>query len=208
MTDELRTGIDLLDRKLGGGLPPGCIVALSAEPASQSELVLYELAAARPTLYITTMRSASSVRETIERVAPPGAEVVVAGLDERTPLADALELVEALLARSNVVVDPVEVLEWQGPVPYWRFLNELRDRLAATDSVAVLHCLDGREASVLRDVTEYMVDVLFELSTEIDGSRIETHLSIPKFRGSHSPEDVFKLDMTDRIDVDTSRNIV
>ncbi|PSP59844.1 transcriptional regulator, partial [Halobacteriales archaeon QH_7_66_37] len=43
MADRLRTGIDVLDRKLGGGLPAGSMVTLSASPRSQAELFLYEL---------------------------------------------------------------------------------------------------------------------------------------------------------------------
>ena len=45
MAGRLKTGIDVLDRKLNGGLPAGCIVALTASPSSQAELLLYELTA-------------------------------------------------------------------------------------------------------------------------------------------------------------------
>ncbi len=66
MVGRLDTGIDVLDRKLDGGLPPGCIVAYTADPASQSELLLYELTAARGTLYLSTERSDDAVRHAIE----------------------------------------------------------------------------------------------------------------------------------------------
>ena len=61
MAERLRTGIDVLDRKLDGGLPAGSIVVLNATPASQAELFLYELTATRGTLYkyIKNVRSAS-----------------------------------------------------------------------------------------------------------------------------------------------------
>ena len=53
-SELLSTGIEVLDRKLGGGVPKGTIIALSALPASQSELFLYEMAAVRETVYLTT----------------------------------------------------------------------------------------------------------------------------------------------------------
>jgi len=50
VTGRLSTGVDILDRQLDGGIPPGSIVLLAADPASQSELFLYELAGVRATL--------------------------------------------------------------------------------------------------------------------------------------------------------------
>ena len=77
MAGRLETGIDVLDRKLNGGLPPGSIVAFTASPASQSELLLYELTAARGTLYLTTERSDQAVRDAIENTnAPVGSPTV------------------------------------------------------------------------------------------------------------------------------------
>ena len=59
MVERLRTGIEVLDRKLDGGIPAGSIVALTADPASQAELFLYELTATRGTLYLSLDRTGS-----------------------------------------------------------------------------------------------------------------------------------------------------
>ena len=208
MTEKLPTGVDILDRKLDGGVAPGQIVALSAAPASQSERLLYEFVGVRPTLYLSTLRSPSAVRETVERFVPESSEVVVAGVDDQAPFDDARPLLEVIPDGANVVVDPIEVFEWQNVARYRKFLIDLRDRLDATDGVAVLHCLDSGPDHPARTVTEFVADVVFELSTERDGSAVETHLSVPKCRGGQPLDEVFKLNVTNRVNVDTSRNIV
>lgn len=71
MADRVATGIDVLDRKLDGGLPPGTIVAYTVRPASQSELLFYELTAARRTLYLSTQRSAKAFFHAMEQRAAP-----------------------------------------------------------------------------------------------------------------------------------------
>ena len=66
MTDRLRTGIDVLDRKLDGGIPAGSMVTLSAPPSSQAELFLYELTATRGTLWLSLNRTAEAVTDSVE----------------------------------------------------------------------------------------------------------------------------------------------
>ena len=65
MENRLRTGIDVLDRKLNGGIPSGSIVALCARPASQAELFLYELTATRGALYLSLDRTGDAVTHSI-----------------------------------------------------------------------------------------------------------------------------------------------
>jgi KaiC/GvpD/RAD55 family RecA-like ATPase len=208
MSDPLGTGIGLLDRKLNGGLPPGSLTAALAPPASQSELLLYELAGARPTLYLATVRDADGVRAVLSRLSLDGPDVVVASTDAAAPLEDALRFAETLPPSSLLVVDPVRPLEHASPPRYWRFLNALRDRLADAGAVGVLPCLEDGRAPPGRTATKHVADVVFRLSTERRGESVENSLTIPKFRGGHAPEDVITLSLTTEVDVDVSRNIV
>lgn len=84
MGPKLSTGIDGIDRHLSGGLEPGCTVALLASPAMQSERLLHELIAHRPTLYLTTLREPDSVREDLERVANDDVWVEFVGTERPT----------------------------------------------------------------------------------------------------------------------------
>jgi hypothetical protein len=71
----------------------------------------------------------------------------------------------------------------------------------------VLHCLDGRSIPPLRDTTEHMADVVFRLTTNATGATVENRLAVPKFRGGRALTETLKLRLTDRVEVDTSRDI-
>lgn len=207
MTTKLQTGIEILDRKLDGGIPPGQIIALSADAASQSDVFLYEITRARPTLYVTTMRSEAAVQDALAKAGANHDEVVVWRTDGEDPVSDLATLFEHIPERGNLIIDPVLVLEQTGP-RYWALLDELKTQVVARDSLALLHCLEETDGSRERNVTEYMADVVFQLTTTRQGESIENQLSVPKFRGGTPLEDIVKLTMTNRVDVDISRNLV
>jgi len=208
MASRLRTGIDVLDRKLGGGLPAGSIVVLSADPASQAELFLYELTATRGTLYLSLDRSAEAVRDSIGNTPTETGDPTVRHISGEAPLDNAGKLVSALPETSNLIVDPVDILEMQEPPSRFRsFLNDLQNHIFNTNSLAIFHCLDGRTVPPLRDTTEHFADVVFELRTDTSGDEIENRLAIPKFRGGRAPADTIKLELAEEVSVDTSRDI-
>jgi archaellum biogenesis ATPase FlaH len=208
MTNRLRTGIDVLDRKLGGGLPAGSLVALTAHPASQAELLLYELTATRGTLWLSLDRTAESVRESIEQTPTTTGDPTIRHISGEAPLDNAGKLISALPETSNLIVDPLDVLESQEPPSRFRsFMNDLQNHTFNTNSLAILHCLDGRSVPPLRDTTEHFADVVFDLSTSVTGDEVENRLAIPKFRGGRAPVDTIKLDLVEEVSIDTSRDI-
>jgi KaiC/GvpD/RAD55 family RecA-like ATPase len=206
MADRLPTGISVLDRQLGGGIPPGSILLLSADPASQSESLLYEFAAARGTLYVTTIRSEQAVRDAIDRYRGAMGRLSVRDAGDYPPIDNATRLVKDLPENSNLIVDVVDPLENTEPTRYRRFLNELQTHLVNTGSVAVLHAMHG-EDTPNRSLTEHMADVVFDLRTDTTGSQIVNRLAVPKFRGGSALEETIKLKLTDGVTIDTSRDI-
>jgi KaiC/GvpD/RAD55 family RecA-like ATPase len=204
----LRTGIDVLDRKLDGGIPAGSIVVLSAQPASQAELFLYELTATRGTLWLSLDRTAESVVASIEETPANTGDPTVRHISGEAPLDNAGKLVSALPETSNLIVDPLDVLEAQEPHSRFRaFMNDLQNHIVNTGSLAIVHCLDGREVPPLRDTTEHFADVVFQLDTTTNGDEVENRLAIPKFRGGRAPTDVIKLNLVEEVSIDTSRDI-
>jgi|AntRauTorcE11897_2_1112592.scaffolds.fasta_scaffold43096_1 archaellum biogenesis ATPase FlaH len=205
--DTLSTGMDVLDRKFGGGIPAGRVVALSAAPASQSELFLYEMAAVRETVYLTTERTAADVERTLAETDAPVDRIDIRRLDADSPLTDARAVIDDVDEASTLIVDPIDPLERRGGSEYQAFVNGLRARTAETGSLAVLHCLNGRDVPPQRDRTEYFADIIFDLITERRGGSIENSLAIPKCRGWRSLSETIELDLTSDVTIDVSRKI-
>jgi KaiC/GvpD/RAD55 family RecA-like ATPase len=206
MAERLPTGISVLDRQLDGGIPPGSILLLSADPASQSESLLYEIAAARGTLYVTTVRSEEAVRDAIDRYGGGVGRLTIRDAGDYPPIDNATRLVKDLPESSNLLVDVVDPLEEADPTRYRAFLNELQTHMVNTGSIAVLHAMHGSDAPN-RSLTEHMADVVFDLRTDTSGSQIVNRLAVPKFRGGSALEETIKLKLTDGVTIDTSRDI-
>ncbi|WP_255149527.1 RAD55 family ATPase [Halorarius halobius] len=207
MVERLRTGIDVLDRKLEGGIPAGSIVALTADPASQAELFLYELTATRGTLYLSLDRTGDAVSSSIDRSPAQTGDPTVRDVAGEAPLDNAAKLVSALPEESNLIVDPLDILERQEGPRFRNFMNELQNHIYNTGSVALLHCLNGNGVPPLRDTTLHMADIVFDLDTEVNGDRVENRLTVPKFRGGRAIPDVIKLELAEEVAIDTSRDI-
>jgi KaiC/GvpD/RAD55 family RecA-like ATPase len=207
MVDRLRTGITVLDRQLDGGIPAGSIVLLSARPASQSELFLYELTATRGTLYLTTIRSDQAVKDAVDRVPGRVGSPTVRDIGGDAPLDGANRLIRDLPEGANLIIDALDPLERQAPSRYRGFLNELQTHMINTRGLAVLHALDGTAVPENRDLSAHMADVVFDLRTAVDGSEIENRLAVPKFRGGSALEETIKLRLTEDVAIDTSRDI-
>lgn len=209
MSARLPTGIDLLDRELEGGIPAGSIIAFAAEPASQSELLLYELTSTRGTLYLSAGRSDQAVRDGLERTPVETGNPTIRHVGaEGEPLDQAQQLIRALPESANLIIDPADVLETRDPERYRNFLNELQTQMVNTQGLAILHCLDGEnQPPTNRDFTKYMADVVFELETKLNGDQLENRLTVPKFRGGGALTEAIKLDLVETVAIDPSRDI-
>ena len=204
---RLRTGIDALDRQLEGGLPSGSLVAFSAPPASQSELLLYELTAARDTLYLTTERTEDAVGDAFDRARCPSGDPTIRYVAADAPLENARRLFRSLAGETNLIIDTADPLERVDETRYRNFLNELRNHMFNTGGVAVLHCLSSDHAPAVLPTTQHMADVVMDINMEYNGADIETRLAVPKFRGGVALTETIKLELGDRVRVDTSRDI-
>ena len=207
MASRLPTGITVLDRQLDGGIPEGSIVLLAAEPASQSELILYELTASRPTLYLTTVRSDQAIRDALDRVKGRKGSPTVRDVGGDAPLDRANRLIGSLPEGANLIVDVVDILEETERTRYRAFMNQLQTHMVNTGGLAVLHGLKGGQTPANRDLSKHVADVVFDLETAVSGSEIENRLAVPKFRGGRALDETIKLKLSEEVTVDTSRDI-
>ena len=204
---RLPTGVEALDRQLEGGLLPGSVVAYLAPPASQSELLLMEMTNERNSLYLSTARTEGAVRDAFDRCPAPTGDPVIEYVPADAPLDNARQMFMGLEGEANLLIDPVDTLERAEPTRYQKFLNELQNHMRNTGSVAMLHCISGSNEPDQRQLTTHMADVVFDLRVVYDGAEVEARLAVPKFRGGRSLDETIKLELGDRVRVDTSRDI-
>jgi len=159
----LTTGVPAVDRALGGGVSPGSLVAVVARPAVESEPLLYAPASEHPTRYLTALRPRAAI-ETAPRThgADVGGDVEVEAVD-----GDALDAPEAHLGglepASLLVVDPVTEAEQGEREAYRAFLDAVDRACRMIESVALLHFVETRPATLRRDLALAPADVVFDI---------------------------------------------
>jgi hypothetical protein len=200
------TGIDSLDEHFADGLYSGSIIALVAEPTSQSELLLAGMATERPTLYLTLQRTAHAVKRGLARFGVEDDVAVRQLPDDDT--ADAARKAVATLDRpTTVIVDPMNSMERNNVDALSTFLNEASDTLVDVGGLLIAYCLRDSRSTDGRLTTTYMADIVFDLETDSTGDVIENQLVVPKVRGASPVATAIKLELTDEVRVDTSRDI-
>lgn len=198
--ERLPTGVAELDRRLGGGVPAGTLVALVAPPATQSELLLREPLDANGGTYLSALRPAD------EAAVPDGATAEHARPEEL--LAGADSLLAPVGDGEAVLVDPVNELEADADRDrYVDFLATLKSRLRETGGVGFLHALEQASEPPLRWLTLARADAVWNLHLAVTPLAVETRLTVTKARGDRTLDEPLKLRLSDRVSVDTSRDI-
>lgn len=204
---QYSTGLPFLDRRIDGGLTEGSLLALTAPPHSQSELILRQLLRTRRTLFVSTTRPAEEVRTWAEGGVDSGPEVTIAREDPETLLADRTPIESRATPESFVIVDRTNGLETAEREEYLAFLDDLARLLRETHSVGVLHCSHTGENPPLRGLTLDRVDQVWQLELLVLSREIKNRLLVTKSRRSRALREPIDLLLTDRVQVDTSRKI-
>lgn len=174
-------GFEALDQTLGGGVPPGSLLAVVAHPVSQSEHLLHQAAATRGTLYVSTDRPEMLVRAAIETDTSDPNSPAVRQLSTADPIEEMHELLPEIPEGTTVIVDAADPLEASDRDAYAALLETLKQRLVETDSIALLHCLDQSTQPAHRHLTQRVADGVVVVDSDPSG-QLDDRLSITKYR--------------------------
>ncbi|MGE5292152.1 MAG: DNA repair protein RadA [Micromonosporaceae bacterium] len=104
------TGLDELDRVLGGGVVPGAVILLAGEPGVGKSTLLLEVGAlaagAGPVLYVTGEESAAQVRARADRIGAVTANLYLAAETSLSAVLGQVEEIEPEL----LIVDSVQTI--------------------------------------------------------------------------------------------------
>src|ERR1700677_4718213 len=104
------TGLDELDRVLGGGLVPGAVLLLAGEPGVGKSTLLLEagalVAASGPVLYVTGEASAAQVRMRADRIGLVSEQLFVAAETDLDAIVTHVETVQPRL----LIIDSVQTI--------------------------------------------------------------------------------------------------
>lgn len=209
INERFSTGIRFLDMELGGGIPAGDVVALTTPPDAQTEVLFNEFARVQATQYVSTVcADEMELREWID--APetaPNDIVTVSYTDPEELLADPSILVDRIPSETCVVLDPANPLETGARERYLTLLNALKERLRAVGSIGFLNCLHADPTPATRPLTLKRADHAWQLRRSVDGGEVATSLLISKARGDSVPQEAISIELADKVEIDTSRNI-
>ncbi|MFB6186580.1 MAG: transcriptional regulator [Halobacteriaceae archaeon] len=162
MAEQMSTGVEVLDRELGGGLPSGSLVAFIAPPASQAELILYELTSARETFYLSAVRTENGIIDAFNETNAQTGDPEIRYVGGDAVLENTRRSFRNVGESEGLIIDPIDPLEETDTTRYQKFLNDLKNHMTNTQGLAVMHCLKGDEDKT-RKITKHMADVIMDL---------------------------------------------
>lgn len=205
MSERLSTGVAVIDRHMHGGIPRGSLLAVSAPPESQSELLLAAASSVADTHYLTAGRTADAVTASLDRPTRPS--FTVEEVSPESLATDSDVLADAVPDGGYLVVDAFDEIEALDDDVHRATLRQLSTRLRELESVGILHCAQQESRTAARRRTLQYADVVWRLHLVVTTLSVDTRLVISKVRRGRPHLEPVKLKLTDQVLVDTSRDI-
>lgn len=207
---KLPTGIETLDRKLGGGIPPGTLVAVTAPPGTQHDPLVCAGTGARQSLFYTTVKSEAAVHRMLES-SPVNTDVdSVRELDSTEAPNVVGDALDTLDGDRDFYIDPIDPIEMDlSRTRYLDLLNAIADRVSAVETTGYLYCYRTDSDPDNRRYTLDIADLVLNVRVRHQRNKLRFVLEIPKANGlSLNQRDRFlEISLGPRVDVDETRNI-
>ncbi|MEA1944296.1 MAG: ATPase domain-containing protein [Euryarchaeota archaeon] len=228
------TGITVLDRNLGGGIPSGSVVYIYADSKSMSEVFLYQFTQARKTYYIVTGRRPKYVAQDIQNIGYDTSEVIFIDVYSEYYITAHGELVDNV---GNEYVDN-QIIEFMiynlqniqaeeesddvniiidtfsfflglnvniGQIK--KLMNVIYETTKETNGLTYLYGLKDTHDRALENEIINSCDAVFDVELHRGADEITSKLSIPKIRGMSPITDRLKFRISEGIQIDTSTDI-
>jgi archaellum biogenesis ATPase FlaH len=230
----LSSGIFVLDRSMGGGLPAWSVVYISASTKSMSEVFLYQFTQSRKTFYFCTERRTKYVKQDIQNMNFDPSDVVFVDVYESyflSPHGEMIDnvgneyvdakiiefteynlksiLAEAEVNEVNIIIDTfsffLNLNVNRGAIR--RLLNIIYETTKETGGLTFLYGLKDTQDKKLENEILNTCDGIFDVDLEKTGDKIVSKLSIPKIRGMTPTAEMIKFKIGEGIQIDTSKDI-
>ncbi len=233
-SDVKSTGIFILDRNLGGGLPSGSVVYLTGDPESMSEIFLHQFTQTRKTYYVVTGRKPQYVAQNIQSMGYDISEITFIDIYSEYYLSAQGELVDNVGNEyvDNQIIDfmiyNLQNIETEdecsdvnilfdtfsfflnlnvnvGQIK--KLMNVIYETTKELDGMTYLYGLKNTHDRALENEIINACDVVFDIELLRNSDEIVSRLSIPKIRGMAPITDMLKFKINEGIQIDTSTDI-
>lgn len=230
----LSSGIYLLDGSVGGGIPSGSVVYITADAKSMSEVILYQMTQSRKTYYFCTERHAEFVRHDIANMHLDVSDIVfvdiydsffmsesgemISNVDDEyvaTKIVDFLEYnLKSILSKEsgnavNIIIDTFTFFLTLNlnPGVIKKLMNTIYETTKENEGLAFLYSLKGSQNLKLENDMINKSDVVIDVDIEKNNEDIVNRISIPKIRGMTPTAKLIKFKVDGGIQMDTSKDI-
>ena len=230
----LSSGIYVLDRSIGGGIPGGSVIYISATTKSMSEVFLYQFTQSRKTYYFCTERRPKYVQQDIANMNFDTSQIVFVDVYGSYFMSQNGEMIDiggngfmdakivefmeynlkSILSEEtdgeiNIIVDTFTFfmnLNLNSGIVR-RLMNIIYETTKETGGLTFLYSLKDSHDQKLENEIVNTCDAIFDVDIEKTGDKIINKLSIPKIRGMTPTTEMIKFKIGEGIQIDTSRDI-
>jgi KaiC/GvpD/RAD55 family RecA-like ATPase len=228
------TGISVLDRTLGGGLPAGSLTFFSADPRSMSEIFLYQFTQSRKTYYFTSNRRPGYVLNDVINLGFDPSNIIFVDIYSEYYCTSCGEISDNL---NNEFIDS-KILEFteynlrniandssgedvniifdsfcfftglkanKGLIK--QLINVIYETTKELNCLTYLYGSTCTANENLKAFTYSLCDVIFESLLDQGADKVVNKLAIPKIRGMVPSTEVIKFKIGEGVQIDTSRDI-